>query len=412
VSVERPDERDFLRALGELDVAQEELRVADEELAAQREQIEALTSSRASGMAWRSRLLQLLPVPMVATSPKGVITEANAAVALVVARHPDHLVGKPLATFVHADDRRQLRQTVGALAGAARESHLRLRLSPYGAPTRTATVSVLAETGPDQQRTLRWMFAVEQEHPADGEPEELSKAVPALAALAALPLDETERQPMLHRMTEIVGLSLVGAAAVSLTLGPPQEPVALASDNQWAQELDAEQMLTGQGPTLDAYERREIVTTENLADDDRWPALRRRPAVTGVAVAVLAVPVGAGTDQRGVLTVYGGSADVVDPSQLRVGEMVGASVSAVLRTAADRDALSALAENLRVALTSRAEIDQAKGIIMARYGCSADEAFARLSTLSQRNNIKLRDLAALVVKQVSQGVPLNPRPGP
>jgi hypothetical protein len=48
---------------------------------------------------------------------------------------------------------------------------------------------------------------------------------------------------------------------------------------------------------------------------------------------------------------------------------------------------------LETALTSRAEIDQAKGILMALHGCTADEAFARMAERSQHTNIKVRTLA-------------------
>ena len=56
-----------------------------------------------------------------------------------------------------------------------------------------------------------------------------------------------------------------------------------------------------------------------------------------------------------------------------------------------------LSENLRAAMESRAETEQAKGIIMGATGCTSDEAFALLRTQSQQENIKLRDIAAQIV---------------
>lgn len=52
---------------------------------------------------------------------------------------------------------------------------------------------------------------------------------------------------------------------------------------------------------------------------------------------------------------------------------------------------------LREALTSRDLIGQAKGILMASEGVSADEAFDILRRASQRMNVKLRDVAAQLV---------------
>ncbi|TMK16611.1 MAG: ANTAR domain-containing protein, partial [Actinobacteria bacterium] len=57
----------------------------------------------------------------------------------------------------------------------------------------------------------------------------------------------------------------------------------------------------------------------------------------------------------------------------------------------------ALATQLEEALASRAIIDQAKGIIMARDRCTAEEAFDSLRVASQAANRKLRDIARDVV---------------
>jgi AmiR/NasT family two-component response regulator len=49
------------------------------------------------------------------------------------------------------------------------------------------------------------------------------------------------------------------------------------------------------------------------------------------------------------------------------------------------------------ALQSRDLIGQAKGILMAREGITADQAFDMLRRASQRLNVKLRDVAGGIV---------------
>jgi AmiR/NasT family two-component response regulator len=56
-----------------------------------------------------------------------------------------------------------------------------------------------------------------------------------------------------------------------------------------------------------------------------------------------------------------------------------------------------LAGQLQRALGTRAVIDQALGILMSRTGEGADEAFATLTTLSQRENRKLAVVAQRLV---------------
>jgi GAF domain-containing protein len=139
------------------------------------------------------------------------------------------------------------------------------------------------------------------------------------------------------------------------------------------------------------------VFTDDATADVRWPRLARVASGTPVR-AVLAIPVADSGRRSGVLNVYGGVIGAFRPEDRRMAELVAAAVTGVLQSVGEREELQKLAANLEVALTSRAEIDQAKGVLMGRLGVSADDAFARLVTVSNRLNIKVRDLAQLVVE--------------
>ena len=56
---------------------------------------------------------------------------------------------------------------------------------------------------------------------------------------------------------------------------------------------------------------------------------------------------------------------------------------------------------LEEALQSRDVIGQAKGILMEREGLDDVEAFQMLTTISQRLNIKLREVSMLLVQQTA-----------
>jgi hypothetical protein len=58
------------------------------------------------------------------------------------------------------------------------------------------------------------------------------------------------------------------------------------------------------------------------------------------------------------------------------------------------------ARQLREALTSRATIDQAKGILMERRGIGPEDAFAALVRLSNESNVRLAEVARALVYQV------------
>lgn len=65
--------------------------------------------------------------------------------------------------------------------------------------------------------------------------------------------------------------------------------------------------------------------------------------------------------------------------------------------AADVAALLVENRHLRARLETLPLIEQAKGILMARYEISADTAFALLRRWSSHTNVKLRDISKLVV---------------
>ena len=65
---------------------------------------------------------------------------------------------------------------------------------------------------------------------------------------------------------------------------------------------------------------------------------------------------------------------------------------------------------LRARLATLPLIEQAKGILMARYGWPADLAFEVLRRVSQRENVKVRELAAGIVARTVRPAPAQRQP--
>jgi hypothetical protein len=66
-------------------------------------------------------------------------------------------------------------------------------------------------------------------------------------------------------------------------------------------------------------------------------------------------------------------------------------------------------EGLIRALRSRDVIGQAKGILIAHYGISADDAFTLLVQFSQHTNTKLAEIAPAFVARVRERGPAHPQ---
>ncbi len=58
-------------------------------------------------------------------------------------------------------------------------------------------------------------------------------------------------------------------------------------------------------------------------------------------------------------------------------------------------------EQLQEAMSSRAGIEQAKGILMAQHRCTSAEAFLRLQKMSNDTNVKLKDVANAIIYQAT-----------
>ena len=81
-----------------------------------------------------------------------------------------------------------------------------------------------------------------------------------------------------------------------------------------------------------------------------------------------------------------------------IGTELAAAAAIVLSNASAFWAASELGDQLGQAMRSRAVIEQAKGILMARSPqMTADEAFDVLRKASQRENVKVRDIAQRIV---------------
>jgi AmiR/NasT family two-component response regulator len=86
-----------------------------------------------------------------------------------------------------------------------------------------------------------------------------------------------------------------------------------------------------------------------------------------------------------------------------LAEVFARHAGAVLANAAAYTDAEATNANLHEALASRQAIGQAMGIIMVSERCSSEDAFGILRRASQHANVKLRDIAAEVVRATEPG---------
>ncbi|CAN5157985.1 GAF and ANTAR domain-containing protein [soil metagenome] len=165
-------------------------------------------------------------------------------------------------------------------------------------------------------------------------------------------------------------------------------------------EVDQAQYDTGEGPCLDAFRDTQPYKIDSTLDDGRWQAFRDRCVEHGI-LSTLSLPMIVNHQAIGALNLLARSERAFSDDDQELASRFAAQAAIVAaNTQAYWDAHQ-LSIDLNEAMKSRAVIEQAKGMLMASQQCGADQAFELLVRASQRENVKLREIAARIVSAAS-----------
>jgi GAF domain-containing protein len=164
-----------------------------------------------------------------------------------------------------------------------------------------------------------------------------------------------------------------------------------AATDSLVETLDQIQVECGEGPGVGDWGDLRTVRIADTERDERWKEWAHRIAQHGIR-SVLVARMSTGTTDIGSLNLFHTAPDAFDDDDEAVAAILA-------RHAAVAFASARKVENLWVAIDARKLIGQAQGILMERYDLSADKAFAVLLRYSQDKNLKLRDVAQLLVSR-------------
>lgn len=202
---------------------------------------------------------------------------------------------------------------------------------------------------------------------------------------------------VLRRLTGIAARLFPDGYDASITVVANDDvPETVAASNPEVLRLDKAQYASGAGPCLDAARIRMPVRTDLEDARQRWPLFAKASEELGV-YGYLSAPLVNGRGVIGSFNLYSrnqGSFDAMDAALLTL--FTNAALAAVANAERYRKARD-LADELRTALGTRADIDHALGILMGRHRIPASEAWTLLSRESQNSNIKVRELASQLI---------------
>jgi GAF domain-containing protein len=226
----------------------------------------------------------------------------------------------------------------------------------------------------------------------------------SLLELSSLLLGEETVHSVLERIVELACAAIPGCTHCGVSLLSDERVTTAAASDGTTLQLDGAQYTTGEGPCLHAARTGTIVRVDDMANDGRFPLFALEAVRLGIN-STLSLPLTVKGVSIGALNIYGESLKAFDDVSERLGLRFARQASATLANVEIHDRTVLLVTQLNEALGSRSVIDQARGILIARTGCSADAAIETLKKRSQRENRKLRDIAIELVADATMQAP-------
>jgi GAF domain-containing protein len=222
----------------------------------------------------------------------------------------------------------------------------------------------------------------------------------AFAEISQIKLSDTNLDGVLEQLAGLAERTIPGAAEVSITLSRGNGAYTAAFTGELALALDETQYEQGHGPCLDALASGDVLSVDDMGNEDRWPEFAAR-AVEAGCHSSLSVGLPVHESAAGALNIYATKAQAFDDDAVALARTFAGYAAVALANAHLYDAQASLASQMQAAMASRAVIEQAKGILVGQRRCTGDEAFRILAKLSQDTNRKLRDVAQALVDSVT-----------
>jgi GAF domain-containing protein len=214
-------------------------------------------------------------------------------------------------------------------------------------------------------------------------------------------LDQTSNdQPLaavLKRTAELAKAVLGIAVEASVTLIDADEATTPVFTAKVALELDETQYVLGYGPCLAAAEAGHLISIADIATETRWPQFTQAAGERDVR-STLSIPLPVQRQMLGALNMYSTDSAAFNNDATALAEKFGTYAAAAIANTHLYLSTAELAEQMAAAISSRAAIEQAKGILMGQRRCDADEAFDILVGLSRTSHRKLRDVATVLIE--------------
>lgn len=218
------------------------------------------------------------------------------------------------------------------------------------------------------------------------------------AALAEIIYQGSDAGQMYAAICVAATLVVPGCDHASLLVREGDRYVTVGASDRLAQHVDELERRSGDGPCIDAIEEETPQIDPDLTSPSLWPKLAK------VLVAETPVRGAMGfrllVDKRkaAALNLFSDTPNLFDAEAAGRAAVLASFASVAINAVAKGEDAS----SLRRGLMSNREIGKAVGMLMLLHDMSEDQAFELLRRHSQSLNIKLADVARVVIERRGQ----------
>jgi transcriptional regulator with GAF, ATPase, and Fis domain len=220
------------------------------------------------------------------------------------------------------------------------------------------------------------------------------------SALAEIIYQGSETNQVYAALCVAATLVVKGCDHASLLVRRDNRYVTVGASDRIAQRIDDMERMAGDGPCVDAIEEEAPQIETDLTAPNQWPNLAARLVAETPVRGAMGFRILVDRRKTGALNLFSDTPGVFDTEAAGQAIVLASFASVAINAVAQGEDVA----TLRRGLMSNREIGKAVGMLMMLHGVSEHEAFDVLRKYSQDLNIKLADVARMVIQHRGNAV--------
>jgi GAF domain-containing protein len=216
------------------------------------------------------------------------------------------------------------------------------------------------------------------------------------ARMSGLLLSEETVETALGVLSSLAQETVPGSTGAGVSIMERRRRRSSGSTDSRVQAADALQYEFDEGPCLEAASNREVVRSDDLTGDPRWPRWTAAAVDLGLR-SVLSAPLIAGDRSMGAIKVYAEQAHAFDEHSAQLLALFSAQAAVLVANLQHQERAQRLSGGMREAFRTRDLVCTAKGVLMGRHAVDEATAFGMLLARGQDDGTTVAQAARAVV---------------